>query len=85
MVFLYDCSNVLGPGQIFRGVHAQEHEVVDTLHHRPINEDRFVNLQPSSSKVNTQLLANIESKVVVWALLNYMIDFSPTPKIHHYP
>lgn len=34
-----------------------EHEVFDSLlHHQPIDEDGFVDPQPSSSKVNTQFL-----------------------------
>lgn len=42
MGFLYDCINILGQGLIFRNLYAQELEVVDSLHHCPINEDRFV-------------------------------------------
>lgn len=42
--FLYDCTSVLGPGQIFRDIHALELEVGDSLHHRPVDEESFVDL-----------------------------------------
>lgn len=33
MTFLCDCIKVLGLGEIFRDVHAQDLEVVDPLYH----------------------------------------------------
>lgn len=54
MGILSDCINVLCPGQIFTDMQAQK--VFDSLHHRHVDEDRFVDSQPSSSKVKNQFL-----------------------------
>lgn len=49
--------------------HCQELEAVDSLHCRPIDEDRFMETWLPFLTVNNQLpdLANTESKIVVLA------------------
>lgn len=71
MDFLYDGINMLGPGQIFRHMHAYELKVIYSLLLRPINENKFVDFRPSSFKVLG--FTDIESKIVVLAPFNQTI------------
>lgn len=76
---LCDYIDVLGPGQIFRYIHAQDLKVVDFLHCHLINEDSLVDPQPSPSQVNNRFcdLAHFESKIVVLAPFNQITNLSP--------
>ena len=73
--------SILDPEKIFRKMHAQEFEALDSVHHRPIDIDRCVDPHLSSSKVHNQFLdlTDNESQVVALAPFGQSSDL-PSPK-----
>ena len=78
MCFLDNCISVLGPGKIFRDVHAQEFEALDPFNHRPVDINGTVGPHPTPSKVHNQFLgfAGVEGQVIVLAPYGQLLDLS---------
>lgn len=71
---------MLGPGKINRYARpCKEVEAIDSLHHRPIDEDLIMDASPSLPEVNNQLhgLANVASKIVVLTSFEQIFSLPP--------